>query len=640
MSIAIYKGLRWLRTPDNFRDRCKAIPALASGWDEALVSAANYALDDTQLTFLASVLQRIRDMQVPLPSLTPFKLGLIGSGTLDLLGPALQATALRHGILLDCVVCDFGQGVFQALDSHSKINTSDCDGFLLCFDYRGLPLQSVLPDPGDTNASVGEAFALLEQICATLRRLNPSAQIMVQTLAPPPETLFGSFDRRQDGTLQFLVHELNHRIVSSLKVADCAVVDIAGLAQTVGLADWHAPTQWNMAKLPFAMEYVPIYCDYVSRVIGALKGKSKRVLVLDLDNTLWGGVIGDDGLGGVKLGEGDGTGEAFLNIQKAALSYRDRGIVLAVVSKNTDSVARTMFREHPDMVLREHHIAVFQANWDDKATNIKAIANELSLGLDAFVFLDDNPAERAIVRQFLPQVAVPELPEDPALYARVLSAAGYFEATAFSGEDRKRAAYYEGNAKRLLLGQSVANMEEYLAALDMEIDLRPFDAVNRGRIHQLINKSNQFNLTTRRYSEAEVAGLEGLEDVFTLQVRLKDRFGDNGMISVVICRLTEPGTWTIDTWLMSCRVLGRGVERVVLDHLLQAARSAGIERVVGEYVPSKRNDLVRDHYGSLGFTLLNAEADGSTSWLLPTTHSVSVPPMRRTGRELSAAADT
>ena len=629
MSVSIYKGLHWLCAPTDVRGSCKTILSSTEDCSNALVAVANQALSDTQLTYVASVLNRVRENGMPLGGLTPFRLGVVGSGMLELIGPALQATALRFGILLDYVICDFAQGVTQALDPASKINTAACDGFLLCFDYRGLPLTGAIMEPGDANPGVADSFALLEQMCLTLRQLNPNAHILVQTIAAPPETLFGSFDKRENGTLQHLIDELNHRIVNKLTVGACTLFDVAAVAQTVGLADWHSPTQWNMAKLPFAMEYLPLYCDHVCRLVAALKGKSKRVLVLDLDNTLWGGVIGDDGLGGIKLGEGDGTGEAFLTVQKLALAYRDRGIVLAVASKNTDSIARSAFREHPDMVLREEHIAVFQANWNDKPTNLKAIADELSLGLDAFVFLDDNPAERAIVRQFLPQVAVPELPEDPAQYARVLSAAGYFEATVFSAEDRKRASYYEANAKRAILGQSVTNMEQYLSALEMEIDLRPFDAVNRSRIYQLISKSNQFNLTTKRYSEAEVASLETAEDVFTVQVRLKDRFGDNGMISVVICRMTAAKTWTIDSWLMSCRVLGRGVERVVLDHIATAARERGGERLIGQFKPTKRNDLVRDHYANLGFSPSGTESDGSSFWIMQTSAEISMPPMKR-----------
>jgi len=313
-------------------------------------------------------------------------------------------------------------------------------------------------------------------------------------------------------------------------------------------------------------------------------------------------VVGDDGLEGIEVAEGHAVGEAFRAVQKLALDLRRRGIVLAVSSKNDDAIARRVLRDHPEMLLRENHLAVFQANWNDKATNIKAISEELSLGLDSFVFLDDNPAERGIIRRMLPEVAVPELPADPAYYARTLAAAGYFESVAFSDEDRQRAEFYERNAQRVALKNSVGDVEAYYASLGMEIHFAPFDDIGRSRIVQLINKSNQFNLTTRRYSESEVAALERDPDCFTLQVRLTDVFGDNGMISVVICRPQSARSWAIDTWLMSCRVLGRTVEQMVLRELILRARERGITRLVGRHVPSGRNDMVRDHYAKLGFS--------------------------------------
>ena len=268
------------------------------------------------------------------------------------------------------------------------------------------------------------------------------------------------------------------------------------------------------------------------------------------------------------------------------------------------------------MLLKLEHIAVFQANWNDKATNIQAIAEELSLGLDAMVFLDDNPVERGLVRKLLPQVAVPELPEEPAYYARTLAAAGYFEAIAFATEDLKRADLYQDNAKRANLQKQVGGVDAYLTSLDMTITFQPFDATGRARIVQLINKSNQFNLTTRRYTDPEVAEAENDPAVFTLQVRLADIFGDNGMISVVICRPDEAGVWEIDTWLMSCRVLGRKVEYMVLREILEHARAAGVHKLAGTYRPTERNKLVVDHYAKLGFTKVKEEESGLTRWEL------------------------
>jgi FkbH-like protein len=295
---------------------------------------------------------------------------------------------------------------------------------------------------------------------------------------------------------------------------------------------------------------------------------------------------------------------------------RQRGIVLAVSSKNEEATARLPFREHPDMLLRENDIAVFQANWTDKAANLRAIAETLSLGLDSLVLVDDNPAEREQVRQALPEVAIPELPSDPALYSRTLLASGYFESIAFSREDRQRADDYQNNAARRALLSDASNLDAFLASLKMVISFSPFDATGRERISQLINKSNQFNLTTRRYTALDIARLEQDPDVFTLQIRLADRFGDNGMICVVICRRADE-IWDIDTWLMSCRVLGRRVEIATLQEIARHARAAGIPSLRGRYIPTDRNAMVKDHYAKLGFAKTADDENGGSQWQLP-----------------------
>ena len=349
--------------------------------------------------------------------LRPFRLGLVSNGTLDLLKPILVATAARHGLALECIMADFGQTTQEALDPASRINGARPDAVLLAIDHRGLPLRFDLGDSAVEDACVDAALRHLTMIREGIRA-NAGSVCIVQTLAPPPETLFGGYDKVVHGTPRRLIGKLNQAIADSIAGTQDVLLDVAGLADTVGLANWHSPSLWNIAKLAFDDSCAPIYAEHVARVLAALRGLSRKCLILDLDNTVWGGVIGDDGLEGIKIGQGDPTGEAHLAVQRIALSLRERGIVLAVSSKNTDEIARAPFREHPEMLLKEAHLAVFQANWNDKATNIRAIAEELSLGLDSMVFLDDNPVERDFVRQALPQVAVPELPDDPALLCR------------------------------------------------------------------------------------------------------------------------------------------------------------------------------------------------------------------------------
>jgi FkbH-like protein len=616
MSNSIYADLFWLpATPEDFASTCRSALSAETDLGKTLQHLAKHRLNGNQLGRLAKVLAKAREEGKSLAPLTPFRLGVLSNSTLDFIVPALEASALRHGIALECIKADYGQVIQEALSPDSVINKAKPDAVLIAVDLRYPPLRATPGNKEAASDAVQETLHHFQAIRDGIRQ-NSGAISILQTLAPLPEGLFGNLDRVLPGAPRQLIDAVNLGLVESIRGTEDVLVDVAAIAETVGLANWHSPTQWNLAKLPFADGLVPLYADHVARVIGALRGKSRKCLILDLDNTVWGGIIGDDGLEGIKVAQGDATGEAHLAVQRLALSLRERGIVLAVSSKNNDDVARKPFREHPEMLLREDHFAVFQANWNDKATNIKAIAEELSLGIDAMVFLDDNPVERGLVRQILPQVAVPELPDDPALYARTLAAAGYFESVAFSNEDLKRADYYQDNARRVTLQKQAGDVNSYLASLDMEITFQPFDKTGRARIAQLINKSNQYNLTTRRYTEAEVADAELDPTCFTLQIRLLDKFGDNGMISVVICRLAGDSTWEIDTWLMSCRVLGRRVQEMVLLELLRHAELNGIEKLIGIYKPSEKNKMVEEHYPNLGFVNIAADRDGSTIWEL------------------------
>ena len=609
--------LAWLpEAPADFRKRLQSLAQSPEPVGGELRQLATHRLTGTQLARLAKTIGGLQAEGRSLAPLAPLRLGVLGNGTLDMIIPALVASAARHGVALECVAAAYGQYAQAALSPDSAINAAACDAVLLALDYRALGLDLAIGSAAQAEEAVAAALDMLGAFRRGIRA-SANAACILQTIAPPPEPLFGAADRTIPGTPRHLADAFNRRLAESISGTPDLLLDVAGIAEQVGLAEWHSPAQWNLAKLPFSDDCTPLYADCLARLLGALRGKSRRVLVLDLDNTVWGGVIGDDGPDGIKLAEGDAEGEAFRAVQRYALALRERGVLLAVSSKNTDEIARAVFRDHPDMLLHERHVTAFQANWSDKATNIKAIAEELSLGLESMVFLDDNPAERGLVRQALPEVAVPELPPDPALYARTLAQAGYFEALTFSDEDRKRNAFYEGNARRVALQREVGDIDAYLASLDMEITFAPFDAAGRTRIAQLINKSNQFNLTTRRYTEAEVAAAEADPDVFTLQIRLKDRFGDNGMICAVICRPDGPD-WLIDTWLMSCRVLGRRVEQMTLREIALAARERGVGRLIGVYKPTARNALVRDHYKSLGFQPVSADADGAAVWSLDT----------------------
>lgn len=606
--------LFWLpTTPEDFNKQLSEALATSAMLGPDLQRFSRYALDINKLNRLSKALRSARANSVNLRPLIPFRLGILSNSTTALIGPALEATAIRYGFALEVVEASFGQIMQEALDPQSMLATAQPDAILVALDIHGLPLRAT---PGDADAAdiiIKHAVAQLAAIRQGLRA-NTGATLIIQTVPRNPETLFGSYDFRMAGTQRWMIDRYNRAMADDLGT-DEMLVDVAGLAETVGLDRWHDPVQRHSAKLPFAQEMVPVYADHVTRVIAAMRGKSRRALVLDLDNTLWGGIIGDDGLEGISIGQGSALGEAHLSVQQAALDLHGRGIVLAVSSKNEDAAARLPFKHHVDMALREEHVAIFQANWIDKATNLATIADALTLGHDALVFLDDNPAERMQVRQAIPEVAVPELPEDAAYYNRALNAGGYFEAVIFSDDDRKRSGFYKDNARRLQLQSGTGSLDDYHASLAMVATFQPFDVVGRGRIVQLISKSNQFNLTTRRYTELQISEIEDNVERWTLQTRLADVFGDNGMISVVICDRHECH-WDIDTWLMSCRVLGRRVEEAVLHEIALAARADGVKHLVGRFIPTDRNAMVARHYEKLGFDKVDELSSGETIWSL------------------------
>jgi len=627
MSGKLYAHLEWLPAPAaDFASRCRSVLDVTEGVGRELQILATSALDQNQLTRLSTAIEKLRAKGADLRPLAPFRLGLLSNSTTDFIVPALVATAARHGISLEVITGGYDQVLQDALTPDSRVNRSAPDAVLIAVDYRGIPIRGPVGNEERGRESVDDSLGYLRAVRDGIKR-NSAAICIFQTISAPPETLFGNLDGVYSGSLLKIIDGVNTGIAETVLGSTDIVIDLAHLASTVGLADWHSPREWNSAKIPFSDAYIPLYADHVCRAIAALRGKSRRCLVLDLDNTLWGGVIGDDGLEGIQIGQGDPTGEAYLSLQRLVLDLRARGVVMAVCSKNDDEIARTPFRHHPEMLLKENHIAVFQANWRDKSTNIKAIAQELSLGLESLVFLDDNPGERLLIRQMLPEVAVPELPEDPALYSRTLAAAGYFETVVFSEDDLRRADFYQDNARRVKLQQEAGDLESYLASLEMEITFQPFDEIGRARIAQLINKSNQFNLTTKRYTEAQIASMQDDPAYFTLQVRLSDTFGDNGMIAAVICRRATAEQWEIDTWLMSCRVLGRRVENMTLLAVLDQAKKEGVRKLIGTYIPTDRNKLVQEHYPKLGFQLVKIENQVSTYELEVDTAVVERAPM-------------
>jgi FkbH-like protein len=356
------------------------------------------------------------------------------------------------------------------------------------------------------------------------------------------------------------------------------------------------PSVYVNSDMVLSIDVLPAVAATTLDLIGAFSGRIRKCLILDMDNTIWGGVIGDDGLENIQLGA-LGIGKAFTELQYWIKKLKYRGVILAVASKNTESVVLDAFDRHPDMVLNREDIAVFKVNWDNKVDNIRQIQNALNIGFDSMVFLDDNPFERNMVREAIPAITVPELPEDPADYLEYLYTLNLFETGTMSDEDRERTKLYQTQALRDSAMESYSNEDDFLAALNMHSDVKSFNSFNSPRVAQLSQRSNQFNLRTVRYTEAEIASLAGSPDTFTLE----DKYGDNGIIGVVILKTESEDTLFIDTWLMSCRVLKRGMENFILNTLVAAAKEKGFRFLKGEYLPTAKNEMVKAHYQQLGF---------------------------------------
>ena len=608
--------LHWLPTIPDWRPRLRALGSdPAKTWDEA-VALANGRINFVLTNALDEAARRLFPQgPADLPT-KPIRLAVLGSSTLTHLLPAIRVAGLRRGIWIDTYEADYGQYLQELSDPDSGLHAFKPTAVLLALDSHHLTAGVTAGmDAPTADAALEDAKAHIRETWRLAREAF-RCPILQQAALPVHLPILGANEHRLPGSRARFVARLNEslRVMAEEEGADILAID--DRAGRDGVLAWHDTGLWHRSKQEVSPTAGPMYGDLVGRWLAAKQGRSFKCLVLDLDNTVWGGVIGDDGMEGIALGQGSALGEAYVAFQDYCRELTRRGIILAVCSKNDEANAVEPFEKHPEMVLRRGDIASFVANWSDKAGNIRAIAEELNIGLDSLVFIDDNPFERNLVRQELPMVAVPEVSDDPTGYPTALSDAGYFEGLSVTDEDRERTSQYQGNKARDQLKASATDLPAYLRGLEMQLIARPFDRVGLQRIVQLINKSNQFNLTTRRYTDEDVLAVMADPDAFGLQLRLLDRFGDNGVIAIIIGRLQETKDLVIDTWVMSCRVLGRQMEPTTLNLIAGQARKLGARRVVGEYIPTRKNGMVQDHYARLGFTVAAANDTGGSRNLL------------------------
>ena len=608
--------LNWLPKDDSVPDRIRDISRNPNASWNDLCHLASCSLDFPQMLRLSRLIGKHFNACPEEFGTRPVKLAILGSATTSHLLPGIRVAGLRRNLWIEIYTGNYGQYAQDLADPNSPFFRFEPDAVLFVFD------ASALLGTGDLAWSEAEAGEAADNAVSRLRGFWRYAltathgQVIQQTFITTAAALMGENEHKLPGSLHNLTALLNVRLRQAAPEEGVDLLSMDTRIARDGLSAWHDPAFWHHAKQEIAPAATPMYGDLVARLLGARLGRSAKCLVLDLDNTLWGGVVGDDGVANIALGQGSACGEAFVAFQRYVKGLSQRGIVLAVCSKNDEANALAPFESHAEMVLQRSDIACFVANWQDKPSNIRHIAAALNLGLDSLVFVDDNAFERNIVRRELPMVCVPELPSDPAHYAQCIADAGYFEAVAFTAEDFDRSKLYQSNAKRLALQASSTDLASYLQSLCMRLIWGPIDSTNLPRVTQLINKTNQFNLTTRRYSEQEVASMAADPRNMTLQCRLVDRLGDNGIIGVVITKADEAGYHLIDTWLMSCRVLGRQAEEAMLNVLVDCARAAGISGLKGEYIPTDKNGMVKDLFQRLGFSETAAAPDGRTLWSL------------------------
>ena len=550
-------------------------------------------------------LKKLAKVELDVPKM---KIALLGDTATQLLVTAIKGEAVDRGINLDLYEGEYSQVERQLMDPTSELYEFDADIIIVFQSTHKLgEYHSSLPMENQVLLAE-ERLSFIASLCE-----NPSfanKKLIYFNYPEIEDTVFGSYANKVESSFSYQVRKLNFELMNlSRQYPNLFICDIAGLQNLFGRQFMFAPNVYMTTEMVLSVNALPYVASRVVDVIAAIKGQFKKCLILDLDNTVWGGVIGDDGLEGIELGHGLGIGKAFTEFQMWIKKLKQRGIIICVASKNNEETAKEPFEKHPDMILKLDDIAVFQANWETKVDNIRTIQGILNIGFDSMVFLDDNPFERNMVRENIPGITVPELPEDPAMYLEYLYSLNLFETASYRNADKDRTKQYQVEAKRVSLSKTFTNEADFLKSLNMISTVSGFTRFNTPRVAQLSQRSNQFNLRTIRYTEADIESMAQDPNVIDLSFTLEDKFGDNGLIAVIIMKKLDEETLFVDTWFMSCRVLKRGMENFTLNTMVERARLAGYKYIIGEYIPTPKNKMVEQHYPNLGFSKIESESN-------------------------------
>ncbi|MGC2512941.1 MAG: HAD-IIIC family phosphatase [Terriglobales bacterium] len=564
-------------------------------------------------SFVASRLDELREKLRDNLALTKFKLAILRSFTVEPIVPLLRAEALAYGIDLEVQVGDFNAYVQDMLDGQSSLYRFAPNAAVLAVrtDQAAPELWRDFADlaPEAAQQAAERVVRGYEQWIAAFRKQSQAA-LIIHSLELPSSPSLGILDDQSDAGQSGLIRRINREL---RRIAEgfhgVYSLDYEALVARHGSEHWHDERKWLTARLPIAAGYLLQMAREWMRFIVPLSGRTAKVLVVDLDNTLWGGIIGEDGMAGIKVGP-EYPGAAYQALQRVLLDLSRKGILLAVCSKNNLDDAMEALEKHPGMLVRAKHFAALRINWTDKAQNLREIAQELNVGSDALAFLDDNPFEREQVRAALPEVTVIDLPKNPLKYASAVRNCAAFERLTLSAEDQQRTEMYAAQKQRAGAEQSFQSKEDFFRFLEQEAELEPVSDLTLARVAQLTQKTNQFNLTTRRYTEPQIAEMAKQPEWHIFSIRVRDRFGDHGLVGVAISH-DEGEQCEVDTLLLSCRVIGRTVETALLAHLAESAAQRGYKRLVGRFLPTKKNAPARDFYPQHGFERQETNGAGS-----------------------------
>jgi FkbH-like protein len=568
-------------------------------------------------SFVTSRLDELREKPGPKLGLTKFKLAILRSFTVEPIVPLLRAEAFAYGIDLEVHVGDFNTYVQDILDDQSSLYRFAPNAVVLAVrsDQAAPELWRDFADvaPEAAQQAAERVVRGYEQWIGAFRKQSQAA-LIIHSLERPSVPSLGVLDDQSTTGQSGLIMQINRELrQSATGFHGVYTLDYDALVARHGSEHWHDERKWLMARLPIAAGHLIEMAREWLRFIAPLSGRTAKVLVVDLDNTLWGGVIGEDGMAGIKVGP-EYPGAAYQALQRALLDLSRKGILLAVCSKNNLDDAMEAIEKHPGMLLRAKHFAALRINWTDKAQNLREIAQELNVGIDSIAFIDDNPFEREQVRAALPEVTVIDLPKDPLKYAAAVRNCAVFERLTLSSEDQQRTEMYAAQKERAGAEQTFQSKEDFFRFLEQEAELDPVSDLTLARIAQLTQKTNQFNLTTRRYTEPQIAAMAKLPEWHIFSIKVRDRFGDHGLVGVAIAH-DEGEQCEVDTFLLSCRVIGRTVETALLAHLAESAAERGCKRLVGWFLPTKKNAPARDFYSQHGFEKQEANGAGSL-WTL------------------------